>query len=68
MFEFVFWCPKCDKVSTAKADPGAILFGGGTSDMDVTCSECLTVFRAGVVIEATGPRMKVKEATTDAAE
>lgn len=67
MFEFVFWCPKCSKATTATADPGAVLFGG-TSDMDVTCSECLTVFRAGVVIEATGPRMKLKEANTDAAE
>lgn len=67
MFEFPFFCSKCGQVRNAKADPVALLFGG-SPDLEVTCSECLTVFRAVVIYEATGPKVTVKEATTDAAE
>jgi hypothetical protein len=67
MFEFEFFCPKCGQVRNAKADPVALLFGGNP-DLDVTCSECLTVFRAVITFGAVGNTVEVKEVIADAAE
>lgn len=67
MIEFPFFCSNCGQVRNATADPVALLFGA-SPDLELTCSECLTVFRAVVVYEATGPKVTVKEAITNAAE
>jgi NAD-dependent SIR2 family protein deacetylase len=67
MFEFEFYCSHCGQVRNATADPVALLFGG-KPDLEVTCSECQTAFRAVVTFGEDRATVDMKEVVADAAE
>jgi hypothetical protein len=68
MFTFPFFCPVCQKVADANADPVALLFGGAGEDFTVQCTDCETMFHALVKQAATGPEVTVKEQTNAGGE
>ena len=58
MLTFPFYCPSCEQVADAKADPVGLLFGkrGGFT---VECSNCETKFNADIQFGAVGQTLKL---------
>ncbi len=64
MINFPFFCPACQTVADASADPVGLLFGG-KPDLNLECTNCNAVFRVTVNREH---EVIVKERLPDASE
>lgn len=59
MIIFPFYCPACEQVADAKADPVGLLFAA--KGFTVQCSNCETIFKADIQVTATGQKMQLRE-------
>lgn len=57
MVTFPFYCPVCQGMVDATADPVDLLFGGG--QVDITCNSCERVFRADLELATSDKPAKI---------
>jgi len=61
---FPFFCPGCEKVADAKADPVGLLFDAPA--FTLTCSDCGARFKADIQYGAVGQSLTIKQRLPDA--
>lgn len=61
---FPFFCPGCEKVADAKADPVGLLFDAPA--FYLTCTDCNARFKADIQYGAVGQTLTIKQRLPDA--
>lgn len=59
MVTFPFFCPSCQKVANATADPVSLLFGASDGQVEIRCEECETTFKATLKHNVQGPSLEI---------
>jgi hypothetical protein len=61
MVVFPFFCPSCQKMADATADPVSLLFGVSDGQIELTCEDCETTFKANLKHNIQGPSLEIGE-------
>lgn len=64
MITFPFFCPACERVADASADPVGLLFA--KPGFTVQCTECDARFNADIKFGAVGQTLEIKQRLPDA--
>lgn len=64
LITFPFFCPECEQVADATADPVGLLFDAPA--FTLTCTACNARFKADITYGAVGQSLTIKQRLPDA--